>query len=205
MSAKTTSKRAYTLRKRADQQEETRARILAATMALHEELGPRNTTISAIAQRAGVQRLTVYRHFPDETALFRACTSTWLDQNPPPAPSPALAGETAEQTAQRLLLALYRYFRQTRVMWSVSYRDVGEVAALKKPMAGFDAYLKSYRDALLANWQVERSQRGALKASATLATSFGTWNTLAEEGLTDRAIATLAVRWLRAATIDDSV
>jgi AcrR family transcriptional regulator len=205
MATRPPAKRAYKLRKRADQQDLTRSRIVAATMALHEELGPRNTTISAIAQRAGVQRLTVYRHFPDEATLFRACTSTWLEQNPPPAPSPALEGETAEQTARRLLLALYRYYRQTRTMWSVSYRDVGEVTALRKPMAQFEAYLNSYRDAVLGAWKVARGQRGALKASATLATRLSTWSTLADEGLTDRAIAALAVRWLEAATIGDSV
>ncbi len=199
MSTMSTPKRAYTLRKRADGQELTRARILAATMALHEELGPRNTTISAIAQRAGVQRLTVYRHFPDEATLFRACTSTWLEQNPPPAPLPTAAGESPDQSAQRLLLALYRYYRQTRAMWSAAYRDVKEVTALEKAMAGFEAYLKLYRDALLANWHVERNQRIALKASATLATRFSTWSILADEGLADRAIAALAARWLRAA------
>jgi AcrR family transcriptional regulator len=56
-------------------------------MQLHEEIGPRATTISAIADRAGVQRLTVYRHFPDETAVFQACTAHWLSLNPPPDPA----------------------------------------------------------------------------------------------------------------------
>ena len=68
-------------------QEETRRRIVEAAAGLHENVGPRDTTISAIAEKAGVQRLTVYRHFPDETELFKACTAHWLALNPPPDPA----------------------------------------------------------------------------------------------------------------------
>ncbi len=80
-------KRPYRMRERAKSQEQTRLTIVEATMQLHEELGPRNTTITEIAKRAGVQRLTVYSHFPDETAVFQACTSHWLSLNPPPDPA----------------------------------------------------------------------------------------------------------------------
>ena len=72
------TKRPYRLGERAKSQEQTRLRIVEATVALHEELGPRNTTITDIAKRAGVQRLTVYSHFADETAVFQACTAHWL-------------------------------------------------------------------------------------------------------------------------------
>ncbi len=72
------TKRSYNLGQRASSQEETPRRIVDATVALHEEIGPRATTISAIAEKASVQRLTVYRHFPDETELFKACTSHWF-------------------------------------------------------------------------------------------------------------------------------
>ena len=57
-------------------------------MELHQALGPAKTTISAIAERAGVQRLTVYRHFPDERALLSACSSHYVVANPPPDPEP---------------------------------------------------------------------------------------------------------------------
>ena len=76
------SKRPYVQKKRAESRDETHARIVEATMRLHEELGPRAATISAIAERAGVQRLTVYRHFTDESELFQACTSRWLGEQP---------------------------------------------------------------------------------------------------------------------------
>jgi len=88
-------KRPYQLKKRAMSREETRRKIVEATMHLHEEIGPRATTISAIAERAGVQRLTVYNHFPDETAVFQACTSHWLSLNPPPDTSTIIMGQRA--------------------------------------------------------------------------------------------------------------
>ena len=79
-------------------------------MRLHEELGPRATTISAIAEEAGVQRLTVYRHFPDETAVFQACTAHWLGLNPPPDPSGWAAIEDPLERLKAALTAFYRYY-----------------------------------------------------------------------------------------------
>ena len=76
--------RSYELKERAERVAETRRRIVEATVALHERVGPGRTTISAVAALAGVQRLTVYRHFPDERLLFDACAGHWSAQNPPP-------------------------------------------------------------------------------------------------------------------------
>src|SRR4029079_8163724 len=80
-------KRQYTMRRRAELEEQTRRRITESAVELHEELGPAQTSISAIADRAGVRRSTVYRHFPDEDALFAACSAHWRAANPPPDPS----------------------------------------------------------------------------------------------------------------------
>src|SRR5215467_379211 len=80
-------KRPYRMKRRAELEEQTRRRITESAVALHEELGPALTSISAIAERAGVRRSTVYRHFPDETALFAACSSHWRATNPPPDPA----------------------------------------------------------------------------------------------------------------------
>src|ERR671915_1215643 len=80
--------RKYEMKRRARRQEETRRRIIEATVELHQTVGMARTTISAIAEKAGVQRLTVYRHFPDERALFHACTGHWRAANPPPEPGP---------------------------------------------------------------------------------------------------------------------
>lgn len=192
-------KRKYTQRKRAEQAGETRQRIVEATMALHEELGPRLATISAIAERAGVQRLTVYRHFEDEVALFQACTSCWLERHPPPAP-PGSAGPTrsAEALTRAGLLALYRYYAGTRRMWEVSYRDVDLVPALQAPMKAVGDYLVAYRDALAGAWPGQASP--AMHATLWLAVQFSTWRTLDEQGLDDEAMASLAARWAKAAT-----
>src|SRR5262245_61225968 len=108
--------RRYKQSQRALSQEETRARIVEATVALHEDPGPRATTISAIAEKAGVQRLTVYRHFPDEASLFKACSSHWEAQNPPPDPTLWAEIADAHERARTALVALYRYYRRTRGM-----------------------------------------------------------------------------------------
>src|SRR3954469_22389923 len=97
-------KRPYRMRRRAELEEQTRRRITESTIALHEELGPARTSISAIAERAGVRRSTVYRHFPDENALFAACSTHWRAANPPPNPrawaateDPAAHGDCASR------------------------------------------------------------------------------------------------------------
>lgn len=191
-------KRKYTLKRRAESQEETRSRIVEATMALHEELGPRNTTISAVAERAGVQRLTVYRHFADETALFQACTSGWLALHPPP-PIPATQAPADEVEALR---ALYAYYRGTERMWVVSYRDVDLVPALQAPMQAVGDYLQAYAEALLSA-RPKRKRPVALHAAAALAVQFSTWRTLAMATLSDDAMARLMTNWVRIAG-DDS-
>src|SRR5512134_1449821 len=79
-------KRRYRKRRRAALEEETRRRITEAAVELHGTIGPARTTVSAVADRAGVQRATVYRHFPDEESLFAACSAHWAMLNPPPDP-----------------------------------------------------------------------------------------------------------------------
>src|SRR5918911_4782003 len=84
MNAMSTQKRRYELKARAEAQEATRARIAAAAAELHQEVGVAKTTVADIARRAGVQRLTVYNHFPDLQALLPACTAHWMGEQPPP-------------------------------------------------------------------------------------------------------------------------
>src|SRR6185503_16815167 len=111
-----TTKRKYQLKRRAERQEETRQRILDATVALHERAGVPGTTISAVAEQAGVERLTVYRHFPDEAALLTAATDYYLAAHPPPDP---LAWRDIADPVLRLragLTAAYAYHQQTEGM-----------------------------------------------------------------------------------------
>src|SRR3954453_1707617 len=82
-----TTKRPYEKRARAAREEATRLRVIEAAMELHGTVGPARTTISAIAGRAGVRRATVYRHFPDERALFMGCSGAWRERHPLPEPA----------------------------------------------------------------------------------------------------------------------
>jgi AcrR family transcriptional regulator len=190
-------KRRYTQKGRAKSSEATRERIVAATVALHEKLGPKATTISAIAKRAGVQRLTVYRHFPDDAALFEACSSHWLAANPPPEAAAALAGGREGAASCRTALAtLYAYYRRTAAMLDASHRDEPEVPALRAPMKAFRAYLDGYRDELVASLAPRPHEKSALTATLGHALRFTTWQSLKQERLSDAAIAGLVMQWL---------
>src|SRR4051794_5578370 len=116
-------KRAYTKTRRAQLEEETRQRITEATVQLHREVGPARTTISAIAERAGVQRLTVYRHFPDARTLLGACSAHWRAGHPAPDPSgwPAIADP--EERLRTAVAAFYAYYRGDEAMIAKVRRD----------------------------------------------------------------------------------
>jgi AcrR family transcriptional regulator len=190
------SKRPYIQKKRAESRDETTTRIVDATMQLHEELGPRAATISAIAERAGVQRLTVYRHFADETALFEACTSRWLSLNPPPDPAQWQAEKDMHRRAQIALGALYAYYRATQRMWTVSHRDEADVPGLQGPMAAFHAYTEQLADSLSDGWRGAARVRTQRRATLRHAVRFPTWASLAREGLGDAEATALVLRWL---------
>lgn len=190
-------KRKYTKKRRAEQQDQTRERIVEATVALHEELGPAQTTVKAIAERAGVQRLTVYRHFPDDVSLFQACTSHYLAQHPPPALTEWAEVAEGAQRCRAALLSFYHYYRRTAGMWQVAYQDLDKVPALAGPMAGFEAYLDQVRDDLLTVWQVEKKRKKFLSITLRHSLRFSTWLSLEEDKLSDKDKVTLIENWLR--------
>ena len=189
-------KRKYTQRLRAEQQQETRERIVDAAMALHEELGPAETTISAIAERAGVQRLTVYRHFSTDREIFGACSSKWFGLHTPPDLA-AIPPTEAEPYTKAVLFALYEYYRETARMWSVVYRDAVKMAAVKEVIAGFEASLEAASKKVLAVWAPHKSAK--LKATISHALRFSTWQSLNEQGLGTGSMAELAAAWVRVA------
>lgn len=190
------SKRKYTKRRRAQQEAATRDRIVSATAELHGELGPRDATVSAIAARAGVQRLTVYRHFPDDHALFEACTAHWLDANPPPAPADWRDHTDPEQRTRTALAALYTYYRRTSEMWRLVHRDRDDVPALRAPLRGFEQHLDGIREDLFGRWKPGRRQAGAVRAILGHYLKYPTWRSLDQEGLSDEEMADIAVRCL---------
>jgi AcrR family transcriptional regulator len=189
-------KRKYTKTRRAEQQNETRARIVEAAVNLHEALGPAQTSIRAIAEAAGVQRLTVYRHFPDDASLFEACTSHYLGLHPPPQPAAWADIEHPGKRSYAALLAFYQYFRQTQNMWRVAYRDVDQLEALQAPMGRFEAHLDQVADDLVKAWDTTQATRKRLKLTLRHALRFITWQSLKDAGLKDRQMAELAQSWL---------
>lgn len=189
-------RRKYELKERAVRQQQTRERIVEAAVALHQEIGPAATTISALAERAGVQRLTVYRHFPSETDILQACSAKWLGRNRPPDVAAIAGGAPAERT-RAILLALYSYYRRTQKMWASLYRDLGQVDALEEPMARFEDYLSTVEKTLQAEWSPSRSKK--LRATLAHAVQFSTWQSLSEHGLGRAAMADLVCSWIEAA------
>ena len=188
--------RKYTKSRRAEQQDETRARIVDATVKLHEALGPAQTSIMAIAEAAGVQRLTVYRHFPDDASLFEACSTRYLELHPPPQPAAWADIERPGERSRTALLAFYRYYRQTEPMWRAAYRDVDQVAAMQAPMDRFEAYLDQVTDDLVQAWHTTPAARKSLKLTLRHALRFTTWQSFKNAKLRDKQIAELVQGWL---------
>src|SRR5437870_13353210 len=110
--------RPYQLKRRAEHQEMTRRRIIEAAIELHQLIGPAATTVSDIAERAHVGRVTVYRHFPDELTLARACSGLYLERNPPPDPEHWRAIADAEDRLRTALGETYAYHHATQKMFS---------------------------------------------------------------------------------------
>ena len=193
-------RRKYTQQRRAEQQSETRRRIVAAVAALHGEIGPARTTIKAIAERAGVERLTVYRHFADEGEIFAACGAYFQEQTPPPDPA-AWAG-VVDPTA-RLRIALrefYGYYRRAENMLANAQRDAPQLPALAALLAPFGRFVEAVRDELQAAWPASERDRPRLVAAIGHALRFDTWRSLAHvERLDDAAAADLMVTFARAA------
>jgi AcrR family transcriptional regulator len=187
MNAMSTQKRRYELKARAAAQEATRARIAAAGAALHEEVGIAKTTVADIARRAGVQRLTVYNHFPDLHALLPACTAHFLSEHPRPDLEPALMLEDPPERLRAVLTSLYGWYRETRPMQE---RVFGERATVPE----LDAWVGRSTDPLLADLAGHLSagfERPDARALVALALDFWTWQRLDREGLDDAAAAAL--------------
>ena len=178
--------RPYRMKRRAELEEQTRRRITESTVALHEELGPARTSISAVAERAGVRRSTVYRHFPDEEALFAACSSHWSAANPPPDPSAWAGIDDPAQRTETALRELYAFYGRTERMYVSLLRDEPLVPILQRLLAGFYGYLRAIEDTLMAGRGLRGHAARRTRAAMGHALAFPTWRSLArEQGLGD--------------------
>jgi AcrR family transcriptional regulator len=179
-----TGPRPYTKTRRAELEQQTRERITEAAVELHGSLGPARTTIRAIAQRADVQRATVYRHFPDEEALFAACSAHWRAQNEPP---DLAAWAAIRDPAARLAVALselYAWYARTRRMLELLIRDRPLVPAMQSQFR-LPGYLEAAADVLLAGRPERGAARRRARAALGHAVAFETWLSLVrQQGLT---------------------
>lgn len=168
------STRRYTLRKRAEQQAETRRRIVEAAIELHGTVGPANTTLSMIAERAGVQRHTLYAHFPDERSLSLACSGLHFERQPMP---DAAAWRDIRDQRERLttgLRAIYDWYERNEALVACVVRDA-EIHPLTREIVElrFAPFMIAWNEVLGA--KLTAKQRAMLQ----LALSFHTWRTLA--------------------------
>ena len=172
-------KRKYDMKKRAELQRETRRRIVEATVELHRTLGPAHTTVKEIAQRAGINRLTVYNNFPDIADLLRACSKRWTEQNPAPDPTPWTKIRDPQERLRTALTELYGYYARTEPMRANVLRDAETMPALASlPEGTVVRYLRSVRDLLAEGWEVRDEGRRRLLAMLALAIDFQTWRSL---------------------------
>jgi AcrR family transcriptional regulator len=192
--------RKYELKARAEKQAETRRRIVEATSGLHEEVGPARTTVAEIARRAGVQRLTVYNNFPNETELFAACGEHSMAKNPPPDPSAALALDDPAERLRAVLGPLYLWYRHSARGFENLQRDRLVMPALDAVMRiRVDHSLSSLAGPLAAAFAPKgRSEKG-VRAAVALALDFWTWRRLSGEGISDDDAADLMVGAVSAA------
>jgi AcrR family transcriptional regulator len=174
-------KRAYRKRRRAALEAQTRLRITESTVELHGTLGPSRTSISAVADRAGVRRSTVYRHFPDEAALFAACSAHWTASNPLPDLAGWAAIESPEKRLGRALEELYTYYRRTQQMMENLHRDEATMPTVKQLFGGFRDYLAAARETLTNGRQTPRETDQTLRAAIGHALAFSTWRSLTQE------------------------
>jgi AcrR family transcriptional regulator len=169
-------KRPYRKRQRAEHEAETRRRITESAVELHGTLGPARTSISAIAERAGVRRSTVYRHFSDEDALFDACSAHWTAANPLPDPERWTAVADDAQRVETALEDLYAYYAGRERMLENLLRDEPVVPSVARNFATFRAYFDAARDAV-----APRGAGEVTRAAVGHALSFRTWQSLVRE------------------------
>jgi AcrR family transcriptional regulator len=182
--------RKYEMKRRAERQKETHQRITEAAVELHRTVGPARTTVSAIAEKAGVQRHTYYAHFPELKDLYQACTAHNLERNPVPDPSRWAEISGPEERLRVALSEVYAYFSREEAMLSNVLRDTSLDPVAQEVMVPFYRYWETVRDTIAAAFKASGERREALVGAIALALDFQTWRTLVrqQELNQDRAV-----------------
>ena len=188
-------KRRYELKERARRQAETRRRIVEAAVELHTSLGPAHTTVSAIALRAGVERHTVYAHFPDERALFDACSSHWRTLHPFPDSARWSGCDEGADQLRAALTDVYEWYELVEEDLAVLDRDRSVHVLTGELQEQRERALESLQDALARSWP----RRKAVRAAIGHALEFETWRSLARrQGLRRRQAVDAMLAFVRA-------
>jgi AcrR family transcriptional regulator len=192
MNILSTQKRRYRLQARADSHRETRARIVAATLGLHRDVGPAKTTIADIARVAGVQRLTVYNHFPTLADLLGACEGHFLGLHPPPDLAPGVPPTRALGRLEAALTDMYGWYRANQATERHILGDrhiVPELDALLRRTLdpALDGAAAAYAQLLAAS----PAAADAVRRLVRVALEFRTWDVLSGQGMSDAGIARL--------------
>jgi AcrR family transcriptional regulator len=182
--------RKYEMKRRAERQKETRRRITEAAVELHQTIGASRTTVSAVAEKAGVQRHTYYAHFPELKDLYQACTAHYLERNPLPDPSAWAEVSDHEERLRVAVSEVYAYYERNEPMLANVFRD----AQLDPLVAEGVEFLREYWEGMgrvvADGWNTGGERREALLAAIVLGLDFQTWRTLVrqQELSQDRAV-----------------
>lgn len=181
MSGENTATRPYRKRRRAETEQRTRLRITEAAVKLHGTVGPARTTVKAVAEEAGVQRATVYRHFPTEEDLFGACSSHWLASNPPPDAAAWAGVGDPDERLRRALEELYDWYAESAEMLERTTRDAPLVPAMAGAMESFAAFVAGLAEVVVRGRPERGGARRRVVAAVGHALTFSTWRSLTRD------------------------
>jgi AcrR family transcriptional regulator len=188
-------KRKYEKKARAEAEAQTRLRITESAVELHGTLGPAQTTMSAVAEHAGVRRSTLYRHFPDERALFGACSAHWAEANPPPDIGAWAEVKDPDERLAAALAELYAFYGRNEEMLDKLLRDAPTVPIVDELMGAFRAFLAEAAKILMRGRGLRGNAAKRTRAAIGHALAFRTWQDLTRaQGLDDRQAIALMSR-----------
>jgi AcrR family transcriptional regulator len=189
----------YNLKARAERYQQTRQRIVEAALELHRTYGLAQTTITDIAKKAGVERQTVYNHFPDELSLFKACSAHNRSLNPPPDPEPWRLITDPQSRLRQALAEVYAYYRRNEQILANVTREAQANSNVRKVLEPRIKHQERMRDVLAAGWEQGDGQHHKLLYGALwMSLDFQTWRTLVRhQGFEDEEVTELMVGMVR--------
>jgi AcrR family transcriptional regulator len=195
--------RTYELKRRAERQQATRQRIVEAAVELHTTVGPAQTSVAAIAERAGVTRPTVYAHFPDARSLFEACSGHVRETVPPPDPTAWRSIADPGERLETALRDLYGYYERLEPLLENVQRDAGVMPLVAEMNAYRVRYLEQIGDLLLEGWPTRGEARARLRRAIGHTLEFRTWQSLVRrQGCRTNEAVRLMLAFVRAAASD---